>query len=583
MAKINLRGYEIAQVAISKLELLPIFAMRELKGEDVDSLAESIKAQGLINPLLVRVRKAGGGYELISGHRRYLALKQLKADTAPAHVIDATDEQAFVLALTENIERRDPTPIEDAQAFKRAMDDMKMKPEAIAKQVGRSPSWVLRRVQLLELEPRVQAAVQEGTVSSTMAEEAFLKLKHHGDQLELLKDVQGDIRNGSIPTAKNVEQSANQLIHKRAQIEALAKHLQGLGDQLKYPKCPKCGRPPTAEGYGMDLKRNKVQCSSCYNRWDLIKGEVRDRETTLDGQVSSRSSTPGGENVVKVEASGHRSLLTIMQFFNKIAELVTKSKAVTKIRVEQEYGEGLKIRVHVTRKELQNMPLMTVEEKNYKGSEHKTHIDVGIGNWGGGNKETLQCRDQLWALEKLVDSKIEPAKIIRVPLERVVIDHVALSKGKELLTREGTWTIQAVHRDYTAIVTPAPAGADKLIEEDELRALVKSAKKFGAKAGKKSAAKKLKGPTHAQGACAVCGCTEDNPCEPPCSWANETRTLCSACAHKCKEKKRSKANGTTYCGLDEAGSYCIDDDLEESSAFECPKGFKRGEKPKKGG
>jgi len=485
MGKEKERGYEIVQVAIKDIDLLPVFAMRDLKDADVDGLAESIKTQGLINPVLVRPK--GTGWELICGHRRYLAFCQLKAPTIPAHVIDATDEQAFVLALTENIERRDPTPMEDASAFKRAMDTMHMKPEAIAKQVGRSPSWVLRRVQLLELEPRVQECIQDGTVSATMAEEAFLKLKHQGDQLELLKDIEGGIRNGQVPTAKATERVANDLIKKRAKIEALAKRLQVLGDQVKFPKCPKCGSPPTPDGYDMDLEKNRVQCSRCYERWNLVKGLVKDRETNLDGNYSSRSSSPDGENVVHIESSDHRSQLGVQEFFDHIMTAAIKKKAAMFIEVnDPELCDEGQISIALDWKKLGlKLPTCRIGEPDEKGAKHKADVGLQVfGNYGGGNKDVLTHRKRLWALEQAIDPKAKPAEIVRHEVQRLVVDHIALGKGKELVTTNGIRTIQAVHQDYTAIITD-PTGHTQLCEEDEVRNIVKAAKKAGAGAAKK--------------------------------------------------------------------------------------------------
>lgn len=483
MGKEKERGYEIVQIAIKSIELLPVFAMRDLKEADVEGLAESIRTQGLIHPILVRPK--GTGWELICGHRRYLAFCKLKAPTIPAHVVDADDQKAFTLALTENLERKEPTPMEDAQAFKRAITDLKMKAEDIAKQVGRSPSWVLRRVQLLELEPRVQAAVRDGTVSSTMAEEAFLKLKHHGDQLELLKDLQDNARGGQVPTAKGLEQEANGLVKKRAKIEAMARIIQELGDKCKYPKCPKCGQPPDPDGWDMDLMHNKVQCSRCYKTWNLIKGAVRERETTLDGNVSGREKVEGGESVVKSESNDHLSSIPIQDYFDYLAENITKSEAVNIIQIGEDFDDDrmgdLTITVKVDRKKFGKLPNVLLTPPEKKGAKHSTDATLQCGGWGmNANKDILEHRKRLWGLEAAIDNTVSSAEIVHHGLERLVIDHVALSRKKELLTKEGTWTIQAVHRDYTAIVTPAPAGADRLIEEDELRALVKAAKKHGA-------------------------------------------------------------------------------------------------------
>ena len=529
MGKEKERGYEIVQVAIKDIDLLPVFAMRDLKDADVDGLAESIKTQGLINPVLVRPK--GTGWELICGHRRYLAFCKLKAPTIPAHVIDATDEQAFVLALTENIERRDPTPMEDASAFKRAMDTMHMKPEAIAKQVGRSPSWVLRRVQLLELEPKVQAAVQDGTVSATMAEECFIRLKHHGDQLELFNEIKQQSQWGRVPTAKAMEATANQLIKKRAAIETIAAYLQKNADKVKFPKCPSCGGPPDPD-WAREVKTNILHCDKCYNHWNAIKGPTRARETTLDGNVSGREKTvPGGESVVKVESPDHRSNIGIQEYFDHLAGLITKSKSATMLQIGEDFDdedeEELSITIKVGRKQFSKLPNVLLSPPEAKKATHKTEVTVLGTQWGGNNDAVLEHRNRLWDLEDAINSKVDQAEIVHHELERLVVDHVALSKGKELATDNGTYTVNAVHRDYTAILAHTN-GHTQLYDESALRNIVKAAKKAGAGPAKKKPAAKeglsqdilghhmLLGKVDkldekAIWTCTKCGCMADKP------------------------------------------------------------------------
>jgi hypothetical protein len=376
------------------------------------------------------------------------------------------------------------------------MDTMHMKPEAIAKQVGRSPSWVLRRVQLLELEPRVQECIQDGTVSATMAEEAFLKLKHQGDQLELLKDIEGGIRNGQVPTAKATERAANELVTRRAKIEAIANVIQKLGAECKFPKCPKCGSPPRPDGWDMDLKKNRVQCSKCYQAWNLVKGIVKDRETNLDGGYSSRSTSPAGENVVHIESSDHRSNISVQEFFDFIAAAITKTKSATVIETQDSCDE-VNITITVDKKKLKlKIPegnLSVAEAERGKEIAHKTDISLQVmGNWGGDNKEVLEHRAYLWGLEKAIDPKAKPAEIVRHAVERLVIDHIALAKGRVLETKmddNTVFEVLAVHQDYTAILQDTTHNETRFFTEPELRGVVKAFKKAGGKAGKKPASK----------------------------------------------------------------------------------------------
>lgn len=540
MEKEKPQTYKVEQVAIGNIRLRPVFAMRNFKDADVESLAISIKQQGLINPLLVR--KLADGYELISGHRRLLALRKLKADTVAAHVIEATDEQAFVLALTENIERRDPNPMEEAHAFQRAMTELKMTADAIGKQVGRDSTWVLKRIQLLDLDDQVQAAVQEGTVSATMAQEAFLKLKHRGDQTELLKSVKQDIRGGNIPTAKNAEEEAKRILAQRAEIEAVAKCIQSFGDKVKFKRCPTCGLDPDPTSYQMNLKKGHLHCTR-YNcpPWHPVTGVVKPaRETTLDGNVRSGTPVKGGESVVKVEADGHRSHLTVQQFFDKLVGLIMDNKAAIDLKLTEDWmgmnaPRCLELSVHIDTKKLADLPTIELEAKTWKTCPQKTAVTLAGGNWGGNNKNMLKQRELFWKLEKSIMRDVIPAEIVRVPLERLVIDHVALSRGKELVGPKGTWTVKTVHRDYTAILVD-PKEQLVLVEEDSLREMVKLTKKAEAAparpAPKTDAEKMLKA---SPGIFSSCGCTEDEPCVDEdtgatCSWANKEKTLCSTCA-----------------------------------------------------
>jgi hypothetical protein len=280
----------------------------------------------------------------------------------------------------------------------------------------------------------------------------------------------------------------------------------------------------------MDLKRNKVQCSSCYNRWDLIKGEVRDRETTLDGNVSGRETVKGGESVVKAESNDHLSNIPIQDYFDHLANLITKNELATMIQIGEEFDEDrseeLSITIKVDRKKMGKLPNVLLTPPGKKAT-HKTDATLQMTGWGANNKEILEHRNRLWGLEAAIDNTVSSAEIVHHELERLVVDHVALSKGKELATNNGTYTVNAVHRDYTAILTHTN-GHTQLEEEGTLRNIVKAAKKAGAGAAKKKPATKeglsqnilghhmLLGKVDtldekAIWTCTKCGCMADKP------------------------------------------------------------------------
>ncbi len=124
-------------------------------------LAESIKSQGLMQPILVRP-VAGGGYEIIAGERRFRAAKLAGLDTVPVLVKAVADEAAAVMALIENIQREDLNPLEEAQGLQRLVSEFKLTHEQAAQAVGRSRSAASNLLRLLNLADPVQQMLLAG-------------------------------------------------------------------------------------------------------------------------------------------------------------------------------------------------------------------------------------------------------------------------------------------------------------------------------------------------------------------------------------------------------------------------------------
>ena len=124
-------------------------------------LAESIKTQGIMQPILVRP-VAGGRYEIIAGERRLRAARLAGLDEVPVLVRQVPDESAAVMALIENIQREDLNPLEEAQGLQRLIDDFKFTHEQAAQAVGRSRSAASNLLRLLNLSPPVQQLLLAG-------------------------------------------------------------------------------------------------------------------------------------------------------------------------------------------------------------------------------------------------------------------------------------------------------------------------------------------------------------------------------------------------------------------------------------
>ena len=133
---------------------------RSFPEEGIEELAQSIRSQGLIEPIVVRPR-AAGGYEIVAGERRWRAAQRAGLASVPAVVRDVDDRQAVALALIENIQREDLNPLEEAGALQRLLDEYAWKHEQLAEAVGKSRTAVSNLLRLLKLAPGVQALLVE--------------------------------------------------------------------------------------------------------------------------------------------------------------------------------------------------------------------------------------------------------------------------------------------------------------------------------------------------------------------------------------------------------------------------------------
>src|ERR1051326_1820440 len=141
----------------------------------LQSLAESIRTHGIVQPLLVRRR--GDGYELIAGERRWRAAKLAGLTRVPVIVKDVSDDSLLEIALIENIQREDLNPIEEAQAYKKLIESVGLTQEALAARVGRDRSYITNYLRLLRLPDDLQQLVIEGRLSTGHAR-TLLALAH---------------------------------------------------------------------------------------------------------------------------------------------------------------------------------------------------------------------------------------------------------------------------------------------------------------------------------------------------------------------------------------------------------------------
>jgi ParB family chromosome partitioning protein len=151
-------GSELAHVSVEDIHPNPKQPRKRFESDAVSGLAESIKAQGLIQPVVLRPRLEGG-YELIAGERRWRAAREAGIGTVPALVREADDRDTLLLGLVENVAREDLSPIEEARAYAVLIDEFGLSLGEVADRVGRSKPTVSNRIRLLELPEDVLAMI----------------------------------------------------------------------------------------------------------------------------------------------------------------------------------------------------------------------------------------------------------------------------------------------------------------------------------------------------------------------------------------------------------------------------------------
>ena len=131
--------------------------------EKMEELKGSIKKHGIIQPIVVR--KMANGYEIVVGERRLKAAKEIGLKRIPAIIKSINNEKSLEIALVENIQREDLNPVEQANAFKRLIDEFKLTQQELAEATGKSRALVTNTIRLLKLNPEIQKNISEGKIS----------------------------------------------------------------------------------------------------------------------------------------------------------------------------------------------------------------------------------------------------------------------------------------------------------------------------------------------------------------------------------------------------------------------------------
>jgi ParB family transcriptional regulator, chromosome partitioning protein len=176
----------LIEVPIDQIEVNPNQPRKVFDFTALDELAASIKASGVIQPIIVR--RYAGAYQLIAGERRWRAARQAGLDRIPAIVREATDAQSIELALVENLLREDLNPIEAAQAYQKLLAEFNWTQEELAQRIGKDRTSIANCLRLLRLPEEIQADLRSGRLTMGHAR-ALLALTSVAEQLRLRDEI----------------------------------------------------------------------------------------------------------------------------------------------------------------------------------------------------------------------------------------------------------------------------------------------------------------------------------------------------------------------------------------------------------
>ncbi|MEE4298270.1 MAG: ParB/RepB/Spo0J family partition protein [Pseudomonadales bacterium] len=182
-------GEHLARLPVEMLRRGRYQPRREMDQGRLEELAASIRANGVMQPIVARALPSGKGYEIIAGERRWRAAQLAGLDRVPVIVRDVPDDVAMALALIENIQREDLSPVEEAVALRRLVDEFGLTQKQVAETVGKSRTTVTNLLRLLQLEGEVRSLLEQGELEMGHAR-ALLTLEP-ADQLRIARAVVG--------------------------------------------------------------------------------------------------------------------------------------------------------------------------------------------------------------------------------------------------------------------------------------------------------------------------------------------------------------------------------------------------------
>ncbi len=203
------QGEEIVQIELDQIRPNPFQPRQVFDAGALEDLMNSIREHGILQPILVR-RSPGGDFEIIAGERRFRACQGLGRAAVPAIVQDFSDDQMLEIALVENVQREDLSPIEKAYAYRQMIDTLGVTQEQAAERVGKKRSSVANYIRLLDLPSEIQDSLASRELTMGHAR-ALLSVKDQAEQKQLFDQIRSDGL-----SVRDVEQISSSTEQRRA-------------------------------------------------------------------------------------------------------------------------------------------------------------------------------------------------------------------------------------------------------------------------------------------------------------------------------------------------------------------------------
>ena len=199
---------QVVELEISEIRPNPYQPRKTFNEEALEELAKSIKKSGVFQPIIVR-KSSVKGYEIIAGERRYRASKLAKKTEIPAIIREFNEEQMMEVAVLENLQREDLTPLEEAEAYNTLMEKLNLTQTQVSERLGKSRPYIANYLRLLGLPGKVKLMLQDGSLSMGQAR-TLLAVK---DEEKLMELAEKTVKEGL--TVRQLEQLVAQINGKK--------------------------------------------------------------------------------------------------------------------------------------------------------------------------------------------------------------------------------------------------------------------------------------------------------------------------------------------------------------------------------